>query len=85
MVVPKKAKKRNFRKTPSFLENNFQMSTFGLMKIVREIKQQKATGIKALAIILKAAREEKKEKLLEDQRKKILESQLLKNMKNKFE
>lgn len=61
------------------------MSTFGLMKIVREIKQQKANGIKALAIILKAAREEKKEILLHDQRKKQLESQLQKNMKNKLE
>lgn len=41
--------------------------------------------MKALAIILKAAREEKKEILLHDQRKKQLESQLQKNMKNKLE
>jgi len=60
------------------------MSTFGLMKIVREIKQQKATGIKALGIILRAAREEKQELLLQNERKKMMQSKLLKNMQSKF-
>jgi hypothetical protein len=52
-------KKRLFVKSQSMVDGDFQMSKTGLLQAVREAQNKNATGFKALAIVLQAAKNEK--------------------------
>lgn len=55
----KMKKKRLFVKSQSMVDGDFQMSKAGLLQAVREAHNKNATGFKALAIVLQAAKNEK--------------------------